>query len=257
MQRNEVILYQIIAAVIFLYPYIASADDSGLQNFLKAYPDHIASISPNTLHWKDGTTMLYDDGLAKDFNTRLNAPDLEDQMSVPYPKGINYPIPQKEDDPGRIRYEPFFKKMYGDSPKAVKSKLVTIRWMPKTVNKKIRISSVNHVNLHLQAVSEELDALPKELKKYVSKVCGTFVWRNIAGTRRLSLHSFGIAIDINRKYSHYWRWNNPDPNSDQKYKNLIPLQIVEIFEKHGFIWGGKWYHYDTMHFEYRPELLIR
>ena len=28
-----------------------------------------------------------------------------------------------------------------------------------------------------------------------------------------------------------------------------------IFEKHGFIWGGRWYHYDTMHFEYRPELV--
>ena len=27
-------------------------------------------------------------------------------------------------------------------------------------------------------------------------------------------------------------------------------------EKHGFIWGGRWYHYDTMHFEYRPELLV-
>ena len=31
------------------------------------------------------------------------------------------------------------------------------------------------------------------------------------------------------------------------------LEVVSIFEKHGFIWGGKWYHYDTMHFEYRPE----
>ena len=39
------------------------------------------------------------------------------------------------------------------------------------------------------------------------------------------------------------------------YKNRIPHRIVEIFERHGFIWGGKWYHYDTMHFEYRPELL--
>ena len=28
-----------------------------------------------------------------------------------------------------------------------------------------------------------------------------------------------------------------------------------IFEKHGFIWGGRWYHYDTMHFEYRPEMI--
>jgi hypothetical protein len=40
------------------------------------------------------------------------------------------------------------------------------------------------------------------------------------------------------------------------YKNQIPLEIVKIFEKYGFIWGGRWYHYDTMHFEYRPELLL-
>ena len=31
--------------------------------------------------------------------------------------------------------------------------------------------------------------------------------------------------------------------------------LVTVFENHGFIWGGKWRHYDTMHFEYRPELL--
>ena len=35
------------------------------------------------------------------------------------------------------------------------------------------------------------------------------------------------------------------------------MEIVRIFEKHGFIWGGKWHHYDTMHFEYRPELVGR
>jgi hypothetical protein len=39
------------------------------------------------------------------------------------------------------------------------------------------------------------------------------------------------------------------------HRNRIPWEIVEIFEKYGFIWGGKWYHCDTMHFEYRPELL--
>src|SRR5690242_16362928 len=32
------------------------------------------------------------------------------------------------------------------------------------------------------------------------------------------------------------------------------LRLYE-FEQHGFIWGGRWAHYDTMHFEYRPELL--
>ena len=32
------------------------------------------------------------------------------------------------------------------------------------------------------------------------------------------------------------------------------IELVNIFEKNGFIWGGRWYHYDTMHFEYRPEM---
>jgi len=30
---------------------------------------------------------------------------------------------------------------------------------------------------------------------------------------------------------------------------------VKVFKKHGFIWGGNWYHFDGMHFEYRPEFL--
>jgi hypothetical protein len=40
-----------------------------------------------------------------------------------------------------------------------------------------------------------------------------------------------------------------------RFRNRLPVEIVQIFEKHGFIWGGKWEHFDTMHFEYRPELL--
>ena len=46
-----------------------------------------------------------------------------------------------------------------------------------------------------------------------------------------------------------------DSETLAKAFNQIPIQIVRIFEKHGFIWGGFWYHFDTMHFEYRPELL--
>jgi hypothetical protein len=40
-----------------------------------------------------------------------------------------------------------------------------------------------------------------------------------------------------------------------RWANQIPQVIVDAFEAEGFIWGGRWYHYDTMHFEYRPELL--
>jgi hypothetical protein len=63
-----------------------------------------------------------------------------------------------------------------------------------------------------------------------------------------------IAIDINAQWSDYWRWRRP-VGGKSPHRNRIPGEIVEIFEKYGFIWGGKWYHCDTMHFEYGPELL--
>ena len=127
--------------------------------------------------------------------------------------------------------------------------------LPKNINKKIRVTSVNGIDKKFQAVSDELDNLPPEFMKFLQNPAGTFNWRTIAGTNRQSTHSFGTTIDINVALSDYWRNASPDANGIYQYKNKIPLEIVRIFEKHGFIWGGKWYHYDTMHFEYRPELL--
>ena len=64
------------------------------------------------------------------------------------------------------------------------------------------------------------------------------------------MHAYGAAIDLNLAYSDYWLWEKGAP-----YRNRVPDAIVAIFERHGFIWGGKWQHFDTMHFEYRPELI--
>ena len=36
---------------------------------------------------------------------------------------------------------------------------------------------------------------------------------------------------------------------------MPPDSFIEAFERRGFVWGGKWFYYDTMHFEYRPEIL--
>ena len=69
------------------------------------------------------------------------------------------------------------------------------------------------------------------------------------------MHAFAAAIDINKDLAHYWRRPGNKVGRVRRYRNRIPVEIVEIFERHGFIWGGKWYHYDTMHFEYRPELI--
>jgi hypothetical protein len=146
--------------------------------------------------------------------------------------------------------------MYGETANEVRANLVNIPWLPRSGGGSVTITKVNGVDSRLAKVSAELDALPPKIKKYVLQPAGTFNWRNISGTGRLSSHSFGIAIDINVKYANYWKWLKGREGEALPYRNRIPMEIVEIFEKHGFIWGGKWYHFDTMHFEYRPELLV-
>ncbi len=220
----------------------------GLQKILNSYPDFIDSVDENTLYWKDGSTMKYDDGIDnKTHDEKLNNPDLEDQMSQQYVKGAEWDEPPAENfEPGRIRYELFFKKMYGYSSSEVSKNLVSVKWVDGT---SVDFSSINGASDSLVKVAADLISLGDQYMKYLHNIGGTFNWRVIAGTTRLSNHSFGTAIDISTKYSHYWKWQ-----ADLTYHNSIPIEIVEIFEKHGFIWGGKWYHYDTMHFEYRPEL---
>jgi hypothetical protein len=246
--------------LLILFSFSINQDDNAtekhLQKICQAYPEHFVYCKDNVLKWKDGTEMIFDDKKEKNWQEILESPDIEDQMKIPYPKGKTYEPLQKGQDPGRIRNEMFFRKMYGNSQKEVQEKLTKIIWLPKTLQLPLRVTTVNQVHKKLDAISKELDEKP-HLTKYLQKIGGTFSWRNISGTNRLSMHSFGMTIDINLTYSNYWQWDNrtTDENTVLKYRNQIPMEIVEVFEKYGFIWGGKWYHYDTMHFEYRPELL--
>ena len=36
---------------------------------------------------------------------------------------------------------------------------------------------------------------------------------------------------------------------------MVPTRWWRPSSATGFVWGGKWLFYDTMHFEYRPEVL--
>lgn len=234
-------------------PLVSSKE---MQCLVEAYPDFLSYASDNLIVWKDGTSMIYDDRQEEpDFETRLNQASLKDQMSLCYAK--EFALPAIDFDPGRIRHEPFFYKMYGSSEAEVRTKITEIDWLPQNFEGKVKlkVTTLNGIDKKFKAVSDELDALPKEYLKYLENPGGTFNWRTIAGTTRISTHSFGMTIDINVAHSNYWRNDEPNEKGIYKYKNSIPPQIVEIFEKYGFIWGGKWYHYDTMHFEYRPELL--
>ena len=211
----------------------------GVQKLIAAYPVYLKGYQNGYLIFNDGTKMLYDDGL----------------FACSYPKGTSAP-PGRNHDPGRIRSEDFFKKIYGSTPQEVERHLTKIVWCPKTIGQTIWVTTMNNVDKQLIKISEQLDNHP-EWAAYLESA-GSYNWRTVAGTDKLSPHSFGIAIDLNTAHSDYWQWNHhtTDEQIPITYKNRIPLEMVAIFEKHGFIWGGKWYHYDTMHFEYRPELLV-
>lgn len=228
-----------------------------LDRLVAAYPDFLASHDGVQLTWKDGTRMPFDDGRQKSFEDRLVDADLDDQMLLTYTPGPMLDDPLVNFDPGRIRSEAFFRKMYGDCKKGeVQKALVPVPWLPKHGGKPIKVTPVNGVAEKLRAVSEELDALAPDLLKYLQPVSGTFNCRNVSRTDRSSAHGLGIAIDINAKFGDYWEWNRPRRSENLPYRNQIPWEIAAIFEKHGFIWGGKWYHFDTLHFEYRPELIV-
>lgn len=226
-----------------------------------AYPDFIERTEGNSLVWKDGARMPLDDGKGpKTLEQKLDDPDIEDMFSTPYPLGETGVPPPVGSDPGRARYGPLFDKMYGNCLSAdVARMLVPVVWLPTKVGTQIMFHPANGAAEQLRKVSQELDRLPAKYLEFLHPAAGSYNCRPIAGTRRLSAHGYGIAVDISTRRAHYWQWTKRARGKGQgdglRWRNEIPWEIVHVFEKHGFVWGGKWYHYDTMHFEYRPELI--
>jgi hypothetical protein len=229
--------------------------DARIDVLVKSYPDWIKGRDENFLVMKDGKKFQISDGKTnKTFDELLEGPDIDDMFYVPYPAGTTPKQPAKNSDPGRVRFEPLFVTMYGDCKKnEVAKNLRTIEWLPRHAGGRVAITKVNGIDLALDAVSRELDGSPIDMMKYLKPTSGTYNCRAVAGSSVRSMHAYAAAIDVNSKYANYWRWASH--TGDPKWQNQIPIDIVRVFEKHGFIWGGYWYHYDTMHFEYRPELL--
>lgn len=248
----------VAAALVILGTAMVSAShaDPILDTLVGSYPDQLVGHENGYLLWKDGTRMaVSDDRRGKTFEQLLDAPDILDQFAIRYPLGTPSAIPGVNEDPGRIRNEAFFRKMYGDCQKGeVAPRLRSVPWLPNRGGGTVLATTVNGVAEKLAAVAHELSQLSSRLARYLVPSDGAYNCRVIAGTQRSSMHSFGAAIDLNSGFGDYWLWTKA---REEKFvwKNRIPYEIVDIFERHQFIWGGKWFHFDTMHFEYRPEII--
>jgi hypothetical protein len=105
---------------------------------LKAYPG-LFTISGNVLTWTDGTTMVWDDGKTRDAEALLESPDIEDMFRYVYPTAAQGALVPAEDfDPGRIRNEAFFEKLYGKSAAEVGKHIANVNWLPKLAKKPCR-----------------------------------------------------------------------------------------------------------------------
>jgi hypothetical protein len=231
-----------------------------LQVLFATYGAYIKGLEvqpPNRVYlvMRDGQKLLYDDGRAKSFEEKLRQADLKDMLSQPYKPGKPQGVTPPDQDPGRIRVGTLFNAVYGATAGQVQGNLVMVNF----AGARTSFNGENGAAAALAKVGETLSpALARDpgLRSYLFPLAGSYNRRSIAGTERLSPHSWGIALDLHK--GQYWRWGkNFGPMELLALQSSYPIEIINAFEKQGFIWGGKWYHYDIMHFEYRPELLAK
>lgn len=160
----------------------------------------------------------------------------------------------KNYDPGRYRSYDLLKEVYGSSRQQIEKNL-------KSVNLNythVLFNNNNKAAEALESTMQNLIPLLKEneaVRRCLFPCMGTFNYRLVAGTNRLSPHSFGIAIDLASDKRDYWKWSSPKQGEERL--NSYSKEIVEAFEKNNFVWGGKWGHFDILHFEYRPEIILK
>ena len=223
-----------------------------INKLMRAYPHTLKEYDGQYIHLYNGKTIEYKH---TDHDIGTEDPSMDAIFYECYPKGI--PVTASpQNDAGRIRHQELLMKMYGEEEKEVRQNLVSIQWCPKTINQTLWCTKVNMIHVRLSRISAELDRHP-ELAVYLNS-SGIFNWRRIKNSNHLSPHCFGIAIDIAVDQAHYWQHHFLKQTGEfpKRPQISIPQIIVDTFEKQGFIWGGRWLHYDTMHFEYRPELFL-
>ena len=102
-----------------------------------------------------------------------------------------------------------------------------------------------------------------------------FNHRNVEGSSGLSLHAYGLAIDLNPKLNPYVRRDgsgrvlsvSPPSSIDYVRRSRsfanprlgMAESVLDLFAEHGFpVWGGYWpYEVDYQHFAVRRGLALR
>jgi len=223
-----------------------------------AYPQYITNIELSNgyvyLIMKSGKKLCYDDEKIKNSQEKLANPDLQDTLEQLYPLSYTRGLMNDDFDPGRSRSYGLLSEVYGTSKQAIEAKLTKVN----ICYNNYQFNSSSNAAASLKNVMSEVKPLSERnhnVRKCLLPCSGTFNYRVISGTGRLSPHSFGIAIDLASDKRDYWKWASKE--AGEKRVSSYSRELVEVFEKNNFVWGGKWSHFDILHFEYRPEIILK
>jgi hypothetical protein len=241
-----------------------TVDDIRIQAFLEAYGSFIDSVSypeEDVIFMMAGRPIHFQDGrmLAED---RLGAAERFDPIFYRYPLGpLVDPLPLT--DPPTYSTD-FLEALFGTTETQIRRHCRSISFLGHSMFlNTLILEPLREVEREIR----EAAAVDPEVAEWVEEleVTYSFIFREIAASRTRSLHGFGLAVDLvpsSYEGRHvYWRWSRA---LDRENWYRIPLArrwrpppaVIEAFEGNGFVWGGKWSHFDTIHFEYRPEILL-
>lgn len=99
-----------------------------------------------------------------------------------------------------------------------------------------------------------------DVKSMEANNTSCFNYRRVAGSCKLSRHSYAMAIDINPLYNPYVKGNYVSPKTGKPYvsrSKTFPYKLTRndivyriLHDKYGFTWGGEWRSCkDYQHFE--------
>jgi hypothetical protein len=248
--------------------------------FQKAYPGRFGEITivdGDVTVTLDGVRFYWAEGRVLPQKALARRDEYTAQPFYRYPKALE-PVPEYTPEM-KARMEERVRHLE-EVPPARNSDIFTLLWRVTDARSADRLSSglkflKKGVRVHVDLVPVlkkiQADILARsrtdrELTRFVASIRSVsgLYWRKIARTESLSHHAFGAAVDVvsanPRRKETYWLWAKA---RDKEWftrplstRHMPPASFVEIFEKHGFIWGGKWLFFDTLHFEYRPDLLL-
>lgn len=254
-----------------------------ISAFRQGYPDKItdSGYDKEAGDWylvADGRKFFWAEGRLLPEEFRHEPEKWRPYIDYMYPRDIPDPGSFTEEDVQRISRAArpsarearppynleFHDALYdGKTRAALESHIKSVSFLGKTA------SVHEDIAPRLVAVEQEIYAAAKgsqEVRQFVDTLLRAegYNWREIADSQSRSYHSWGLAVDLlpvgwgqkNLYWSWISQWNDRWMELPLSRRWMPPEAVVDIFESHGFIWGGKWLMWDNMHFEYRPELIL-